>query len=549
MKTLRISNVANFTYLLVLAISALLCACSALPSGISTRGTDSREADLLLTNGRIVDGTGNSWIKGDVAIKGGRIIAVGNLSGSDGFKAKRTIDVKQQIIAPGFIDVHGHIEMGLLETPTADNYIHDGVTTVVTGNCGSSADDLKDFFTRVDREHTSINVASLVGHNTVRRQVMGLANRKATVDEQTKMEALVDAAMKQGAVGLSTGLIYLPGVYSDTPEVIGLAKAASKHHGIYSSHIRNEGSKVAEAINEALDVGRSANMPVQVSHFKVSAPVNWGRSKETLALIENARAAGLDVTIDQYPYTASSTGLSVMLPDWALADGDAAVKARLTEPTTRKKIAMEILKSANNAKRADFSYAVVARHATDAALNGKSIKAINVLKGRPDTMEAGVDTIIDLMIAGGAQMVYHGMSEDDVKFFMAYPFNMVGADGGVQNGKGQPHPRSYGTNARVLGKYVREEKVIRVEEAVRRMTSLAAQRFQLKDRGLIREGYAADIVVFDEITVRDNATFDNPHQFSSGFSTILVNGQIILDNGKHTGTKSGVSLRGPAFAQ
>jgi N-acyl-D-amino-acid deacylase len=549
MKTLRISNVANFTYLLVLAISALLCACSALPSGISTRGTDSREADLLLTNGRIVDGTGNSWIKGDVAIKGGRIIAVGNLSGSDGFKAKRTIDVKQQIIAPGFIDVHGHIEMGLLETPTADNYIHDGVTTVVTGNCGSSADDLKDFFTRVDREHTSINVASLVGHNTVRRQVMGLANRKATVDEQTKMEALVDAAMKQGAVGLSTGLIYLPGVYSDTPEVIGLAKAASKHHGIYSSHIRNEGSKVAEAINEALDVGRSANMPVQVSHFKVSAPVNWGRSKETLALIENARAAGLDVTIDQYPYTASSTGLSVMLPDWALADGDAAVKARLTEPTTRKKIAMEILKSANNAKRADFSYAVVARHATDAALNGKSIKAINVLKGRPDTMEAGVDTIIDLMIAGGAQMVYHGMSEDDVKFFMAYPFNMVGADGGVQNGKGQPHPRSYGTNARVLGKYVREEKVIRVEEAVRRMTSLAAQRFQLKDRGLIREGYAADIVVFNEITVRDNATFDNPHQFSSGFSTILVNGQIILDNGKHTGTKSGVSLRGPAFAQ
>ncbi len=526
---------------LILVPLYFLGGCASSPSNaISTLG----KVDLLLTNGRIVDGTGNSWIKGDIAIKAGRIVAVGHLNN---VSAARTIDVKRQIIAPGFIDVHGHIEMGLLETPTADNYIYDGVTTVVTGNCGSSADDLKDFFTRVDREHTSINVASLVGHNTVRRQVMGLANRQATPDEQTKMEALVDAAMKQGAVGLSTGLIYLPGVYSNTPEVIGLAKAASKHRGIYSSHIRNEGSKVVDAINEALDVGRSANMPVQVSHFKVSAPVNWGRSKETLALIENARRGGLDVTIDQYPYTASSTSLSVMLPDWALADSDAAVKARLTEPTTRKKIAAEVLKSANDAKRADFGYAVVARHAADANLNGKSIKAINILKGRPDTMESGVETIIDLMIAGGAQMVYHGMSEDDVKYFMAYPFNMVGADGGVQNGKGQPHPRSYGTNARVLGKYVREEKVIRLEEAVRRMTSLAAQRFQLKDRGLIREGYAADIVVFDEATVRDNATFDNPHQFSSGFSTIVVNGQIVVDNGKHTGSKSGTSLRGPAF--
>jgi N-acyl-D-amino-acid deacylase len=539
----KTSHFVRNIYWPAILFSLLLTGCATAPE---TSTASLRTADLLIKNGRIADGTGNNWFYGDVAVRGGKIIAVGKL---DNMKAARTIDAQKKIVAPGFIDVHGHIEFGLFETPTADNYIYDGVTTVVTGNCGGSADDLKDFFSRIDRERTSINVASLAGHNTVRKQVMGLANRAATPEEQRKMEALVEAAMREGAIGLSTGLIYLPGVYSDTPEVIGLAKAAAKHRGIYASHIRSEGNKVVDAINEALDVGRSANMPVQISHFKVSAPINWGRSKETLAIIEQARRDGVDVTIDQYPYTASSTSLSVMLPDWARSDGDDAVKARLTDPKQREKIAAEILQGTIDAKRADFSYAVVARHWTDASLNGKSIKAINLHKGRPDTMQAGVETIIDLLIGGGAQMVYHGMSEDDVRFFMTYPFNMVGADGGVQNGKGMPHPRSYGTNARVLAKYVREEIIMRVEEAVRRMTSLAAQRFQLKDRGLLHPGFAADIVIFDDATVRDNATFDNPHQFSSGFSHVIVNGQVVIDNGKHTGSKSGIALRGPAFSR
>jgi N-acyl-D-amino-acid deacylase len=521
--------------------AALLAGCASSPEHLAASVTT---ADVIIRNGRIVDGTGNNWFVADLAIRDGKIAAIGKL---DHVRAARTIDAARNIVAPGFIDVHAHIEFGLFDMPTTDNYILDGVTTVITGNCGGSADSLKEFFGKIDSTKTSINVASLVGHNTVRRQVLGLANRAASVEEQKRMEALVDQAMKEGAVGLSTGLIYLPGLYSKTEEVIGLARVAAKHHGLYASHMRNEGGKVVEAINEALDIGRAANMPVQISHFKVSAPANWGRSRETLALIEKARADGLDVTIDQYPYTASSTQLSVMLPDWAVEGGIEAIKKLLADPTQRKKIAAEILQSARINKRPDFSYAVVARHAADTSLNGKNLSVINREKGRPPTMEMEIETMLDLIAAGNAQMVFHGMSEDDVRYIMRYPFNMIGADGGVQNGKGMPHPRSYGTNARVLGKYVREEKIISLEDAVRRMTSLAAQKFQLKDRGLLREGYAADIVIFDDKTVIDRATFDNPHQFSAGFRYVLVNGKVTVDDGKHNGARSGIALKGPAY--
>ncbi len=526
--------------LIAVLLALSVTSCTNLPNAVHPA------ADLLITNGRIVDGTGNNWFYGDVAVRDGKIIAIGKLKNR---RAVRTIDAQKMIVAPGFIDVHAHIEFGLFEKPTADNYILDGVTTVITGNCGGSADDLGEYLNRVDRTHTSINVASLVGHNTVRRQTMGLVNREASAIEQQKMEALVEAAMKQGAVGLSTGLIYLPGVYSTTAEVIGVAKAAAKFNGVYASHIRNEGGKVAEAVTEAINVGRAANMPVQVSHFKVSAPANWGRSKETLALIERAREEGVEVTIDQYPYTASSTNLGVMLPDWAMAGGNPEIKKRINEPATRAKIIAEMVKSAIDNKRDGLGYAVVARHEADVKLNGKSIAAINRERGRASTLELEVETVLELMQAGGAQMVYHGMSEDDVRFFMRYPFNMVGADGGVQDGRGMPHPRSYGTNARILARYVRDEKIVPLEEAIRRMTSLAAQKFQLKDRGVLRAGYAADVVIFDDKTVTDKATFENPHQFSEGFRYVLVNGRVVVDEGKHSGVKSGVALRGPGFVQ
>ncbi len=528
---------------LLLTFSCVLLAlagCAALPGGME----GGAKADILIRNGRVIDGTGNSWYVADLAIRDGRIAAIGKL---DHFTAVRIIDAARQIVAPGFIDVHAHVELGLFDNPTANNYVHDGVTTVITGNCGGSADSLKEFFERIDREGVSINVASLVGHNTIRRQVLGLANRTASAGEQARMEWLVGQAMKEGAVGLSTGLIYLPGVYSSTDEVIGLARAAARHRGIYASHMRNEGNKVADAINEALNIGRAANMPVQISHFKVAAPANWGRSNETLAMIEGARAEGLDVTIDQYPYAASSTTLSVMLPDWAVEGGNSEIKKRLADPAQRGKIAAEIPDSAKQNKRPDFSYAVVARHAADASLNGKNLSLINREKGRAATMESEIETLLDLLSAGGAQMVFHGLHEDDVRHIMRYPFNMVGADGGVQNGKGMPHPRSYGTNARVLGKYVREEKIMTLEEAIRRMTSLAAQKFQLKDRGLLREGMAADIVIFDEKQVIDKATFDNPHQLSVGFSHVIVNGKSVIDTGRHAGSRSGVALRGPSY--
>ena len=518
----------------------LLSGCTVLPVDAGRDGT----ADVLIRNGRVVDGTGNNWFVADIAIRDGKIAAIGNL---DHYAAAKIIDADRQIVAPGFIDVHAHVEFGLFDNPTTNNYVHDGVTTVITGNCGGSADNLKEFFARIDSVGMSINVASLVGHNTVRRQVLGLANRAASAADQQRMEALVEQAMKQGAVGLSTGLIYLPGLFSSTDEVIGLARVAAKYRVIYASHIRNEGGKIVDAINEALNIGRAANMPVQISHFKVSAPANWGRSRETLALIEKARIDGLDVTIDQYPYTASSTNLGVMLPDWAVEGGSDAIRTRLLDPAQRQKIAAEILDSARTNKRPDFSFAVVARHAADTSLNGKSLAAINMQKGRPQIMEAEIETLLDLMAAGGAQMVFHGMSEDDVRYIMRYPFNMIGADGGVQDGKGMPHPRSYGTNARVLGKYVREEQIMTLEEAIRRMTSLAAQKFQLKNRGLLREGFAADIVIFDERKIIDKATFDNPHQFSAGISHVLVNGKSVIDAGRHTGNRSGIALKGPGF--
>ena len=501
--------------------------------------------DVLILNGKIIDGTGNSWFYSDIAIKDGKIVYVGKTNNAT---ATKVINAKGLIVAPGFIDVHAHVEGGIFENPGAGNYIYDGVTTVITGNCGGSAEDIKQFFWRLDSMKTSINVASLVGHNTVRRLIMGLNNRLASANEQKKMEELVAQAMKDGAVGLSTGLIYLPGMYSNTEEVIGLAKVAANYNGIYASHIRNEENGVKDAINEAINIGRNANIPVQISHFKVSGPANWGRSKETLPLIEAARKEGYDVTIDQYPYAASSTNLGIRLPDWAMAGGSDSTKKRINDPVMHKQIIKEMLEMQNKYKYKNFGYAYVAMHTADTSLNGKNISEINRLKGRKGKSKYEAETILDMMLAGGAQMVYHSMNEDDVRNFMKYPFNMIGADGGVVvYGRGMPHPRAYGTNARVLAKYVRDEKLVSLEEMIRRMTSLAAQKFQLKDRGLLKEGMAADIVIFDLNEVTDKATFEQPHQFSAGFHYVLVNGQLVIENKIHTGVKSGTTLKGPGF--
>lgn len=520
----------------------LLTACLLL-SGIGS--FSQTNCDILIRNGRIIDGTGNSWFYGDVAVTAGKIIAVGKLAN---YSAPKTINANKMIVAPGFIDVHGHIEGGVFQWPTADNYILDGVTTVITGNCGGSSSNLKNFFQRIDSLHPSINVASLMGHNTVRQQIMQRDNRLPTAAEQQQMESLVEAAMKDGAVGISTGLIYIPGTFANTEEVVGLAKAASKYNGVYASHIRNEESKAVDAINEAINIGKSANIPVQISHFKIGGKANWGTSNITLGLVQQAREEGWDVTIDQYPYTASSTNLGVRLPDWAFAGGNDSLNMRLHNPEIRAQIKKEMLAQLAKYKFKNYSYCVVANYSADSNYNGKNITEINKLMGRKSKAKYEAETIMDMVEKGGAQMVYHSMNEEDVKYIMKYPFCMTGADAGVPvPGKGMPHPRGYGTNARVLGKYVREEKVIPLEEAIRRMTSLAAQKFQLKGRGLLKEGMAADIVIFDDKTVSDHATFDNPHQYSTGFHYVLVNGQVVVDNSKHTKARSGVALYGPAY--
>jgi N-acyl-D-amino-acid deacylase len=501
------------------------------------------QADYIIFNGRIVDGTGNSWYYGDIAVRDGKIVAVGNLSN---MPAAKRIDAQRKIVAPGFIDVHGHIESSIFTRPTADNYIYDGVTTIITGNCGGSAENIARFFEQIDSMHTSVNIAALIGHNTIRKMAMGLDNRPATSAEQQKMESLAAQAMKDGAVGLSTGLIYLPGMYSNTTEVAGIAKSIATFNGIYASHIRNEENSVKDAINEAITIGALANIPVQLSHFKISGRANWGRSRETLPMIDSARRAGIDVTIDQYPYTASSTNLGVRLPDWALSGGTDSLNKRIDDPVSHRKIVEGMLELQQQYGYPDYSYAVVAMHKADTSLNGKSISAINLVKNRKPTMSEEAETILDMMKAGGAQMIYHSMNEEDVRYIIQYPFCMIGADAGVSDGTGMPHPRTYGTNARVLARYVREQQLISLEEAVRRMTSLAAQKFQLKDRGLLKEGFAADIVIFDENEVIDRSTFEIPHQFSEGFLLVMVNGQVVLENKRHTGLKSGMPLYGPS---
>ncbi len=501
------------------------------------------QADILIKNGRVLDGTGNSWYYADVAIKDGRILKIGQL---DNYTAAKVIDAKQRIVSPGFIDVHTHIEGDEFRNPTADNFILDGVTTVVTGNCGSSHTDIKRYFWRLDSLKTSVNVATLLGHNDVRRAVMGMVDRDPTEEELKKMEAIAEQAMIDGAVGLSTGLIYTPGTYSKTSEILRLAQVVSRFKGLYASHMRSEGDSIVAAINEALYIGRTAGMPVQISHFKISGQQNWGRSSETLPMIERAREEGIEVTIDQYPYTASSTSLNIMMPDEILAGGFDSMKARLQDPQTRKNVSKGLQMGLKKRKLKHFSYAVVAYHRADTSYNGKSIEEINRMKGRKHKAKYEAETIIDLVLAGGAGMVFHGMSEDDVKHIMRYPFNMFASDASIRiYGQGAPHPRGYGTNARVLQKYVREENVISLEEAVRRMTSLPAQKFGLRDRGLLREGMAADILIFHPSAVKEMTTFEKPHAYSEGFSFAIVNGQLVVENGVHLGTRSGQTLRGP----
>lgn len=502
----------------------------------------SAQYDILIRNARVLDGAGNPWFHADVAVKDGRIAAIGRLGEP---QAARTIDAKGRILAPGFIDVHTHVEGAVERVPRGDNYLLDGVTTIVTGNCGASEVNLSEWFPALEQRGLGLNLASLIGHNSVRREVMGTVNRQATPEELEKMSELVERAMKDGAVGFSTGLIYIPGTYSNTDEVVALGKAAARHGGVYASHMRDEGAKILDAIHEAARVGVESGLPVQLSHFKIDTPRLWGSSTKSLALVEEYRSKGLDIVVDQYPYDRSSTNLGITLPSWALADGQEKIRERLGDAATRRKIAAEMKTMLKSLGHKDYSYATVASYRPNKAWEGKNIAEITALRGKNrKKLDNQIDTIFEIMRRGNAQMVFHSMGQEDVERIMKYPNTAVASDGGIREfGQGMPHPRSYGTNARVLAEYVRKRGTLTLEDAVRRMTSLPARTFGLKDRGSIHQGAAADLVLFDPARVQDKSTYTQPHQYSEGFDYVLVNGVVMVEEGKLTSEKGGRVLR------
>ncbi len=496
--------------------------------------------DVLITHALIVDGSGSAALRGSVGIKGQRIVAVGEAKGS----ASLTIDAEGQVLAPGFIDVHTHAEK-ITGSPTAENFLRMGVTTIVTGNCGFSQTNVAAFFDELKKTGVTVNVATLIGHGAVREQAMGGQFIRAPNAEQLdSMRGIVEQAMKDGAVGMSTGLIYVPGSFAKTEEIIELAKVVAAHHGIYASHIRHETATIFDALDEFTRIAREAHVRAELSHIKLSGPSAWGKSNEVLAYLDKARAEGLDITQDLYGYTASSTGLRQTIPDSALEGTRADFAKRLADPTQKAAIIDGMKAILKRSGRTDYSYAVIARFTADPSLNGLTIpEATKRVRGK-DSLEEQIEMLLDIEKRGGGSGVFHGMNEADLTTFLQHPLTMIASDGSpIHMGEDVPHPRSYGNNARILSRYVRVQKLITLPDAIRRMTSLPAHTFRLQDRGLIQPGAFADIVTFDPEKVTDPSTFADPHHYSEGFSHVLVNGVLVILDGKLTGSRPGGLLK------
>jgi len=501
--------------------------------------------DLILRYGRVVDGSGNPAFFADVGIKDGRVVTIGKLDGT----AKEEIDAKGLIVAPGFIDVHTHADE-VADQPAAENFLRMGVTTIVVGNCGGSALDVGKFYREIETNGISINATTLIGHNTVREKAMGGSfDREPTPEELAKMKAYVDQAMQDGAVGLSTGLIYLPGVFSKSDEIVELTKVASAYGGIYVSHMRHEDAQIFEAIDEVIRVAREAKIRAEISHIKLAGERAWYQADKVLAYLEKARADGVDITQDQYAYTASSTTMRQLIPDEAFDGGKKTFTEIMSNPEKKAKLVADMKKKLANRGREDYAYAVIASYRHDKSLNGLNIvEAAKKVRGT-DTLEDQIEMVLELEKNGSASGVFHGMNEQDLATFMRHPNTMIACDSGLRKlGEGVPHPRGYGNNARVLGRYVRELKVLRLEDAIRKMSSLPANTFQLKGRGLLREGNWADLVVVDPEKVNDPATYNDPHHYAVGFTHVLINGVPVIRNNEYTGAKPGMGLRHGAAA-
>ena len=501
--------------------------------------------DLVIAGGSIVDGTGQASFRADLGVRGGRIAAMGDLGEAP---TTRTIDASGLVIAPGFIDVHTHAD-NATSRPEAPNFVAMGVTTIVTGNCGSSNTDLAKTFARLDKTGISVNFASLIGHGTVRREVLGLSSEAPTKPQLDQMIELVDQAMRAGAVGLSTGLIYVPGTYASTEEITALAGVVGKYDGVYATHMRNENDRVLTAIDEALAIGREARVRVQISHIKASGKHNWGRSEQIVEKLREARAAGERVTADQYVYDASSTSLDVLFPTKELSIGRPAFAEKLREDQDfRVRMHEALMTEMERVGFGDLSYCRIANAPHNTDLNGKTIAQAATFRHGNDDRETQAQVALDLYAKSEGKrigMIYHTQSEDDVTTFMREPYVAVASDAGIRLRRSDslPHPRGAGNNPRMLARFVRKLGVVTLPQAVRKMTSLPAATFGLKDRGEIRVGAAADLVLFDPDAVEDRATFDEPINAPVGISRVLVNGVIVVADGRHTGARPGVVLR------
>lgn len=527
-----------------------------------------RPFDLLITNARIIDGTGGPSVTGSVGVRDGRIAGVGRVSGP----ALRTIDAGGKVLAPGFIDPHSHSDFSLLTDGNAESKIRQGVTTEVIGESGSAApqkpsatrawSDFAGYFAALETSKISVNLLSYVGLGQVREFVMGNDDREPTPDELAKMTAAVADAMKQGAYWTATGLIYTPNAYAKLPELIALSRPAAAAGGLYVSHLRYDGDKWREGIQEAIAVGEGAHLPVQILHLKITGAKNFGRMKDAIALIAAAQKRGVEISANQYPYVASSTGLIQTIPPWAHEGGNAKLVARLKDPVTRERIRKEMddpnptwenrLLSAGTWHNVQIA-SLPARTGTDTGY--KRFEGWRVDDAAKEMGRDPYDFVFEMLIANGGSVscVWFIIDESDLKLAMQQPWVSVGSDGSALAVSGPlrtgvPHPRNFGTFPRVLGKYVREEHVITLEQAIHKMSGLTASQLHIADRGLIKDGLAADLVILDPATVADRATFTDPFQYPVGIPTVIVNGRVVLDEGRHTGARPGVVIHGKGWA-
>jgi len=532
--------------------------------------------DLVITHGHIIDGTGSPWYSGDVGIRDGKIAAIGDLANAE---RKRTIDAGGRVVAPGFIDMLGQSELTILVDPRLPSKIYQGITTEITGEGGSAAplndaiikaDELsfahlkitadwrsfRQYFDRLEKQGMGINLASYVGATQVRRMVLGDDDVQPTPVQLDQMKALVRDAMREGAVGVSTSLEYPPAPYAKTDELIALASEAAKFGGIYATHMRSEGDGISESIDETVRIGREAHIPVEIWHFKVAGKANWGRMPEMIAKVNAARAAGVDISADTYAYTAWSNGLSAFIPPWAHDGGDAKLLERLKDPATRARIRKDLLTPSkawdnewNEISGPKDVQICAVQNPKLLPLQGTTLADV-AKQWNKDPM----DTLFDLLIEDKAftEVAVFGMSQPDVTLALQQPWVSVDNDSSGTSpegllGQDHPHPRAYATFPRILRKYVREEHKLTLEDAIRKFSALPAQRMRLTDRGVLKAGMWADVVVFDPATIRDRATFENPNQLSEGMEYVLVNGKLVIDGGKMTGALPGKVLRGEGY--